>query len=291
MRRAGPSVGWGVAGWLWLWSWLGLALAQGGVVRPDVPSEFLDFTRRLQGDSLTICVNAESILAPFEVDLARAIGDALLLSVEIKEVSGHRAPPILDYRFPVNEDELYILLHNDCQMMTGFLLSESRFADWLTLSRPYVELGFVLVTREERVASLADLVPGSRVGTKILSTVDIAFTILNDRRSEGMRWRRIPYPDNRLLIDRLVEGELEAILVWEPGLYAGVGGDLQAAGLRAIDPQPLAPPTQRFGAVFLSREGFLRSAVDQAIHVLIDDGTIARLLEVHGVPGRAPRQN
>lgn len=268
----------------------GTTVAQADLGRPNVPPEFLDFTRRLQGDSLVVCVNSESILAPFEIDLARAIGDALLVAVEINQVVGYHAPPILDYRFPVNEEELFVLLYNDCQMMTGFLLSESRFADWLTISTPYLEMGFVIATGVANPASaLADLAPGSRIGTKVISAADLAFTNINLNLAEALRWRRIPYPDNQMLIEKLHGGEVDAILVWEAGLMAGTNNDLDSAGFQVIASHPLVLPTQRFGAVLLDRDAFLRHAVDEAIRALAQDGTIDQLLRLHGLPGAAPR--
>ncbi len=52
-----------------------------------------------------------------------------------------------------------------------------------------------------------------------------------------------------------------------------------------IDPNPLPPTTLGVGALLLSNETFLRTAVDEAIAALSADGTIARILEAIRVPG------
>lgn len=264
------------------------SFAQGSEA-PRVPPEFLERVRRLEGDTLTVCVNSESLLAEFEKDVVVAIADALLLDIELIEVRGVRAPPVLDYSFAMNESELFLLLNNTCQAMTGFLMSSSNFASWLTITRPYVEFGFVFATTQPGVESLAEVAPGSRVGTKMASTADLAFIDQVNSLPQQQQWKRVPYPNNRYLIDRLLEGELDVILIWEPGLTVGVGSVPGAADMRVIAPNPVRLPTQRFGIVMLERDSFLRSAIDTAIGSVVDDGTIARLLTEHGIPGSAGR--
>lgn len=266
-----------------------VALAQGDLGRPAVPPDFLDPIRRLDGDTLRVCINTEGVLAGFEADLARRIGEALLLDVEIVEVAGLRAPPILDYRFPVNEGELYILLSNRCPMMMGFLLSESRVVDWLTISRPYVEMGFVFAVKEEDPAStLAEIPPGARIGTRQSSSADLSFVTYNSALPEASRWRRIPYPNHLFLLERLLEEELDAILIWEAGLRSALAQGM-FAGIRTIGAAPMSLPTQRFGAVFLQSDAFMRQAVDAAIALLAADGSVENLLQEHGLPGTSPR--
>ncbi len=263
--------------------------AQQNVNPPRVPPEFLENVRRLEGDRLRVCISSEGVLAPFERDLAHELAAALLLDVHVFEIPAVRAPPILDYRFAANRTELFTLLNNTCQVMLGFLLSTSSFGDWMTVTRPYLTMGFTFATTDPNVTRLGDLPPGTRIGSRISSTADIRFADFNLARPTAQQWRRIPYPNNQLIIDRLIEGELDAILIWEAGLLAGLDGDPEAAGVFRIAPAPFTPPAQLFGAVMLSRDTFLRTVLDQAIELLVDEGVIDELLADHGLPGRGAR--
>ena len=51
-----------------------------------------------------------------------------------------------------------------------------------------------------------------------------------------------------------------------------------------MDGAPLPPTTLGVGALMLSNETFLRTALDQAIAALTADGTIAAILDSHGFP-------
>ncbi len=253
-----------------------------------MPDEWLDRTNRMQGDKISVCINTESLMAPFELDLWRAITGALLIELEVREIHGRRAQPILDYSLSLSETELYQVLFNGCQALGGFLFSTSQFPNWLTITRPYAIMGFVAATTSPTAATLGDFGSDARIGTKMGSSADLAFIDQAGSRPEQRRFRRVPYPNNQLLIDRLQEGELEAMIIWEPGLAqwsaANPGSDI-----RIIPADPVRLPRQQFGIVLLQRESFLRSALDDAIVALTQDGTIDRLLAEHGLPGQAPR--
>lgn len=266
-----------------------VGIGQQNINPPRVPPEFLDNVRRLEGDRLRVCVSSEGVLAPFERALAHELGAALLLEVEVFDVPAVRAPPILDYRFAANRSELFALLSNTCQVMLGFLLSTSSFGDWMTVTRPYLTMGFTFATTDPSVARLGDIPVGARIGSRISSTADIRFADFNLSRPTAQQWRRIPYPNNQLLIDRLIEGELDAILIWEAGLLAGLDGDPEEAGVYRIAPAPFSSPAQLFGAVMLSRDTFLRTVLDQAIELLVAEGVIDDLLAAHGLPGNGAR--
>jgi len=268
---------------------LGTAKAQINLNPPNPPSEFLDMRRRLDGDTLRVCVATDSLVAPFDRELIREIGAALLIDMQIVEVPSIRSRPILDFRVALSQTELFAALNNDCQVFSGFLLSTSRFADWLTITRPYLETRSVFATTDPKLTRLADMVPGSRVGTRMGANVDIRFLDLNDNRSTSQRWRRVPYPNNQLLIDRLREGELDAVLMWEPGLVIGLDGDPSAHAVYVGQTTPVVVENQSFGLILLQRDGFVRVALDAAIAELVADGTIDRLLAETGFPGVVPR--
>lgn len=255
---------------------------------PQMPDEWLDRTNRMLGDKISVCINTESVMAPFELDLWNAIADALLVELKVTEIRGLGARPILDYTLSLSETELYQVLFNVCQALGGFLFSNSQFPNWMTITRPYVLMGFVAATTSPTAATLGDFTSEDRVGTKMGSSADLAFVDQAGSRQGQRRFRRVPYPNNQLLIDRLQEGELEAVIIWEPGLATWSAANPDSS-IRVIPSDPVRLPVQQFGVVMLQREAFLRAALDEAIVALIEDGTIDRLLAENGLPGRAPR--
>ena len=54
-----------------------------------------------------------------------------------------------------------------------------------------------------------------------------------------------------------------------------------------IDPSPLPPTILGVGALLLADKIFLRTAFDEAITALIEDGTIAGILEKFNFPATA----
>jgi ABC-type amino acid transport substrate-binding protein len=102
---------------------------------------------------------------------------------------------------------------------------------------------------------------------------------------ESERWRRAPYPWDKLVIDRLLDGTLDTAVIWQPALDA-TDHDPEGAGIRIIDSAPFTPPVLNFGIALRDRNRLIRTMLDQAIVRLIEDGTIARVLEQSDLPGQ-----
>jgi polar amino acid transport system substrate-binding protein len=100
---------------------------------------------------------------------------------------------------------------------------------------------------------------------------------------ERSRWSRFTYYNNKVLIDRLLDGTVAAAFVWEPALYRATGGKPEAAGLRVI-PSPFALYETEFGIAVRAHDTFLSAMFGQAIDALRADGTIDRLLAEHDLP-------
>ncbi len=265
------------------------AFAQLNLNPPNPPSEFLDARRQLDGDTLRVCISADSILAPIDRAVARAIGDALLIEIELFELESIRNPPVLDHRMSLSQTELFTLLNNECQAYAGFVLSSRGIADWLTITRPYLSTRSVFASADPEIASLGDVPADAKVGTRIGANVDIRFLDYNLGLPEDQRWRRVPYPNYQFLLDRLREGELDAILLWEPSLYVGLDGDPEAEGVHPGSPSPVTVDEQGFGLILPQRDGFLRTVLDDAIAFLAEDGTLQEIIDASGIPGSVPR--
>ncbi|MDZ7799290.1 MAG: transporter substrate-binding domain-containing protein [Trueperaceae bacterium] len=266
------------------------ATAQFNFATPDfIPPEFLENRgRQIEGDTIRFCLNEEGALKDFERAVGTAVADALLLEAEFTEVRATRPTPAYSYRFPVDQQELFVLLTNDCVAFPGFLLGERNYPDWLIVSRAYLETSFVFATTDDAITT-DGLSSGAKVGTRMLSQGDLEFTAYNGARPEGEQLRRIPYPGNELLFERLADGTLDAALAWKPGIRQAWEERDGAPALTVWNDPDFEPPTLRFAIGMRSRDEFLRASVDEALTFLIEDGVIADLLERFNVAGTVPR--
>jgi hypothetical protein len=69
---------------------------------------------RSTGDKIAFCVNPASMMAPFEMALAREIAARLLVTPNVIEVKTWHPTEPLDYRLPLAYDELYIEFAERC---------------------------------------------------------------------------------------------------------------------------------------------------------------------------------
>src|SRR5690606_8111074 len=138
--------------------------------------------------------------ADFERDLAQEIGLTLLLDVEIYDVNPARPTRPLDYRLPLSEQQLFITLVENCNAMLGFVLSET-FNKWMTISRPYMATDYVLAVRDD-YDGLTDIPRDLPIGTRAMNNGDSALTSYLQSLNAANRWRRFPYYDNEVLIER-----------------------------------------------------------------------------------------
>jgi polar amino acid transport system substrate-binding protein len=163
----------------------------------------------------------------------------------------------------------------------GFTLAQG-YPEWMTITRPYLVTRTVIATNAINVRKLADLPINRPLGTRILGGVDNQVIMYLQSLPEKSRWSRLAYYNNKVLIDRLLDGTVAAAFVWEPALYRATGGKPEAAGLQII-PSPFALYETEFGIAVRAHDSFLGAALGQAIDALRTDGTIDRLLVEHGL--------
>lgn len=254
-----------------------------------VPNNLLDQQRLLPDNTFNVCINANGLLADFDRSVAAAIAERLLLDVQFHDASTARDVLPLDYRLPFLWEEIYIYLENDCDAFMGVVTGGRGYPEWLVLSRAYVGTEFAFVTRNEAYSTFADIPPGSLVGARMSSGADIAFRTYNNTLPKGEQVQRSPYPYDKLLVDRLIDGTLAAAFVWEPTLYAATGGAPEAAGIHVLDDGPfITSPSLEFGIALQSVNNYLRLSVDQAIVAMVEDGTIATLAGASKLPLHPP---
>jgi len=255
------------------------ATAQGVEVPPrDV---YQDRGRGGQGNKVALCVNGDAMMASFDSALARELASALLLTPTVIEIKAWRPTEPLDYRLPLMLEEIYIQFAERCDGFMGFTLAQG-YPEWMTITRPYLVTRTVVATNATNVRKLADVPINRPLGTRILGGVDNQVIMYLQSLPEKSRWPRLAYYNNKLLIDRLLDGTVAAAFVWEPALYRATGGKPETAGLHVI-PSPFALYETEFGIAVRAHDSFLSTALGQAIDALRTDGTIDRLLAEHGL--------
>jgi polar amino acid transport system substrate-binding protein len=230
---------------------------------------------RSTGDKIAFCVNPAAMMAPFERALANDIAARLLVTPNVIEVKTWHPTEPLDYRLPLAYGELYIEFAERCDGFMGFTLAQG-YPSWLIVTRPYVSTRTVLAATAD-YHKLADVPVNRPLGTRMLGGVDNQLILYLQSLPAKSRWQRIPYFNNKLLLDRLLDRTVAAAFVWEPALYRATGGNPEAAGIHVVPPPFALQPTE-LGIGLRSNDSFLSVTLGQAIDSLRADGTIDRLL-------------
>jgi len=259
-----------------------LCIASSAASAQEVPPRDVYQDRgRGQGNKVALCVNGDAMMASFESALARELASALLLTPAVIEIKAWRPTEPLDYRLPLMLEEIYIQFAERCDGFMGFTLAQG-YPEWMTITRPYLVTNTVIATTATNVRKLGDVPVNRPLGTRILGGVDNQVIMYLQSLPEKSRWSRLAYYNNKVLIDRLLDGTVAAAFVWEPALYRATGGKPEAAGVRVI-PSPIKLYDTEFGIAVRAHDTFLNTMLGQAIDALRADGTIDRLLAEHGL--------
>ncbi|QQR39652.1 substrate-binding periplasmic protein [Devosia rhizoryzae] len=248
-----------------------------------IPPEELTNTRRLAGNSINACFDVTSLGRPFDEAVAKAIGDALFLEVNVVEGFGG---------FPLNGDgfmdELTLAMNNTCDVFMGVSVSaNSPFSEAFSLTRPYATIPFVLAVSDPEWQSLGDIPKDRPLGTAMASMGEMQYITWAQQQPEGQSWVRYPYPDPIKMATRVLDGTIAGMILWQPALARLQAERPETEALRIIDSAPIPGAAVSVGALVSSRNGFLRSEMDQAIDALVADGTIDALMAEYGYEGSA----
>lgn len=245
------------------------------VTEEEQPGRFADdFTLRY-------CVDQRD--PAWEVD--QAIGAAIAGALLVEPIVHVVKDPLVREDL----DRLYRHLLQDCSIYFGFKLLPGVYPEWLAVSRPYYEVGYVLAVKNPDWHRLADVPRGEALGPTIGTAADFRLIMYLSSLPANERWPRFPQSSDEVALNAAADGSIAAALVWGPSFHALTKTNSRFAALRTIALDPLPPSSIPVGAVLLSTETFLRSSVDQAIESLIADGTIAAILADRGFPAATPR--
>jgi len=242
---------------------------------PYVPDDW-KFGKRQEPNTLHYCVDARDPDFPVARKIGAAIASALLLAPK-EHVIGENQ---------VTEDieNLYRVFLETCDIYLGFKLIPDAYPDWLTVSRPYYRVSYVVAVTDPVWKSLADMPRSQAIGATIGTSADLRLIQYLLALPANQRWSRFPMADDEATLRAVLRGTAGAALVWAPALWALQARDQEFAKLRVIAPAPLPISTADVGAALLSNESFLRSGVDRAIASLTADGTLEALLRASKFP-------
>ncbi len=261
----------------------GLAFAQ----FEDIPPRDVYRERgRSRGNQIALCVNSAAMMASFEKALGEQIESRLLLTPNVIEIKTWHPTEPLDYRLPLSFEEIYIEFAERCDGFMGFTLAQG-YPSWLIITRPYLSTRMVLAATSPEIRKLADIPVSRPIGTRMLGIVDNQLITYLQSLPEKSRWQRLPYFNNKLLLDRLLDHTVAAAFVWEPALYRATDGDPDSKGIHVIPP-PFELSETELGIGVRSNDAYLATTLGQAIDSLRGDGTIDRLLVEHILAPKSP---
>ncbi len=234
------------------------------------------FGRRQDEQSLTFCVDKRDPDWPVAEEIGAAIAGALLLKAR---------PVIVEGRAPIEEiDNLYRILLESCDVYLGFKLLPQAIPPWLTLTRPYYHASYVLLTKDPAWSSLADMPAVQPVGSVLGTSADLRLILMLQGGGATAAWARYPMSNDEAVLTALESGRIGAALVWAPAYWALAKAHPEWRRFRAIAPKPLTFSEVGIAAALLTRQTFLRAAIDQAIAALTADGTIWSILQKAAFP-------
>lgn len=143
----------------------------------------------------------------------------------------------------------------------------------LKSSRPYLVIGYLLVTGAKTGAAA-----GSRVGAVTATPADLYL--------HRQKLDRVPYGNNRELIDALRSGAVRSALVWTPALarYGKDAGD----GMLGVEARQPMDASLRTGLVVAIRSDGLAVEVDRGLAALAASGRLAAIADAHGLRSMPP---
>jgi polar amino acid transport system substrate-binding protein len=246
--------------------------------RPFAPGQW-NYGRRLDESQLRYCVDRRDP----DWEVAAAIADAIALGLLLEPQRY-----VVEKNLVIeNITKVYEVMLKHCDIHMGFKLIPEGYANWVTVTRPYYESRYVFVTADPDVDALGDLAPARPIGATMGTQAHMRLVSYLAALPRGDRWPTYPMGTNELALESLLAGTVDVALVWAPSLWAKQRADPAYAELHVIDASPLPPTALGVGALMLADETFLRTAVDEAIAALIEDGTIAGILAEYGFPATA----
>lgn len=249
-----------------------------------VPSDAINYDRKLNDDGIVICLNAASSLAELDREIGQLIADSLLINVTFDELVSPFTPYNYDFRIPFASTDLFVQVTNRCNALMGVRLSPGQMPEWMTVSAPYYTTTQVFATTDPTLTSFDAFPPGHEVGSRLGGPGDTQLNAHLRSMAPDVRPRRIPYPHNEFLLEKLADESLKTVFIWEPALYLASEGDPSALGIQHIFQPPFAVPSVDFAVAFPVQDTYMRGLFDEALSILSESGEIDAVVSRYLVP-------
>jgi polar amino acid transport system substrate-binding protein len=231
--------------------------------------------------TLSFCVDPRDPAWKIDQQIGEAIAAALLIQPKITVIKDRSRQSDLD--------EMYRHLLADCDLYFGFKLLANNYPEWLTITRPYYEVGYVMVVENSAWKQFSDIPRNVPLGPTLGTSADLRLIQYLNSLPAERRWRRFPMSTDGDALQAVVDGKVGAAIVWAPSFSAFVNANPALAGLHVISSSPLPDLTVPVGALMLNTSTFLRSNVDQAIQSLVADGTIGKIIDTNHFAAKLPQ--
>lgn len=241
----------------------------------------LDFSEleqwRLQrGNILRLCQFDGNPTAEFDRRVGEAIGQRLLLNTSFTELGDNYG---IGGEYAAQD--IYVSLVNDCDIILGMGIGANLYPPEFITTRPYAGFDYVGVAVDDSIGGLPDIsgedIVGAPVASYGLTVIGRYFAL----RPESQRPRIYPYGTADLMLTRLRDGTIDAMVIYGPILTQTLDGE-PAEDIATFPLAPEAPATVDIGGLMLAESAYLRSMVDEAITAMIADGSIKELIEDAG---------
>jgi polar amino acid transport system substrate-binding protein len=247
--------------------------AQLDIVSRDLYTE----RTRNEGNRISFCLRPFGPIAAFEAELAEQIGKMLLTEVRTYTLNPRSfpvRPSIFDYYFGLTDDQMFIMMAQNCDVVLGMHLS-SASPEWLRLSRPYISANVLGITRDPALKSIEDLGPEIRIGVQGQAAGDASLMSYFKTQPNGTTPERVSFRSNQDLFAALSSGQVNAALIWEGALMAGTDGNPEGYYPMARLPFPVDPIG--VSAAVRVEDRFLGALIDEALAALEDNGTLIEM--------------
>jgi polar amino acid transport system substrate-binding protein len=240
-----------------------------------------NYGTRADSYTLSYCVDPRDPAWKVDQQIGDAIASVLLIEPKPKIIQDRQVQEDLE--------NVYLHLRADCDLYFGFKLLADTYPGWLTITRPYYEVGYVMVTKNTAWNQLSDIPRDVPLGPTLGTSADFRLTQYLNSLPADQRWPRFPMSSDVAALQAVVDGRVGAAVVWAPSFSAAANDNPDFAGLRVISSSPLPDATIPVGAVLLNTSTFLRANVDQAIQSLVADGTIRKIIDANHFPAKLPQ--
>ena len=264
-------------------AFLAMAAPAFGQVSQNVDTSLLESWRLSSGNVVRFCQYESVPTFEFDKAIGQAIADRLLTNTEFLALGSSYG---IGGEYAA--EDLFVTLTNDCDIMLGMGLSSGMYPVEFIATRAYVGFPYVLAVADPEIERLTDIAGDRRLGAPVGSYGLVALVRYSATLPESQRWQVLPYGDMDLMTTRLLDDTIAGMVVYGPSLVQyqrnnTIDGEFS---ILPLDAQIAA--RVEIGGLMLARNGYLRTLIDQAIALMVEDGTIEALLAEYGFDTLSP---